>query len=37
MSEVRNYRDLLVWQWAMDIAVGAYELSREFPKANSSA
>jgi four helix bundle protein len=32
MSEVRNYRDLLVWQRAMDIAAATYELSRHFPK-----
>lgn len=32
MSEVRNYRDLLVWQRAMDIAAATYELSRNFPK-----
>ena len=32
MSEVRNYRDLLVWQRAMDIAEATYELSRRFPR-----
>lgn len=32
MSEVRSYRDLLVWQRAMDLAVGAYALSRNYPR-----
>ena len=32
MSEVRNYRDLLVWQRAMDIAAATYELRRRFPR-----
>lgn len=31
MSEVRSYRDLLVWQRAMDLALGIYALSRSFP------
>lgn len=28
----RNYRDLLVWQKAMDVVVECYALCREFPK-----
>ena len=32
MSEVRSYRDLRVWQRAMDIAVATYELTRHYPK-----
>ena len=28
----RNYRDLIVWRKAMDLVVGAYELTRVFPK-----
>lgn len=32
MAEVRSYRDLLVWQQAMDLAVGIYDLSRAWPK-----
>jgi len=32
VSEVRSYRDLLVWQRAMDLAVGAYALSRNYPR-----
>jgi len=31
MPEVRSYRDLLVWQRAMDIAVDTYALSRKYP------
>ena len=31
MSEVHSYRDLLVWQRAMDIAVDTYALSRKYP------
>lgn len=32
MSEVRSYRDLLVWRRAMDVAVATYELSRLYPR-----
>ena len=32
MPEVRSYKDLLVWQRAMDIAVATYELSRRYPR-----
>ena len=32
MSEVRSYRDLLVWQRAMDIAAATYELTRTYPR-----
>jgi four helix bundle protein len=29
--EIRNYRDLEVWQRGMDIALHVYEVTREFP------
>lgn len=32
MPEVRSHRDLLVWQRAMDVAVSAYELTRQYPR-----
>ncbi len=32
MAEVRSYRDLIVWQQAMDLAVATYELTRVWPK-----
>ena len=32
MSEVRSYRDLLVWQRAMDLAADTYALSRNYPR-----
>ena len=32
MSEVRSCRDLQVWQRAMDVAVGTYELTKAYPK-----
>ena len=32
MSEVRSYRDLQVWQRAMDLAVGTYELTKAYPR-----
>ena len=32
MAEVRSYRDLLVWQRAMDLAAATYELSRVYPR-----
>ncbi|HST92425.1 MAG TPA: four helix bundle protein [Brevundimonas sp.] len=32
MPAVRSYRDLLVWQKAMEIAVATYELSRRYPR-----
>ena len=32
MSEVSSYRDLLVWQKAMDMAVATYDLTRAFPR-----
>jgi four helix bundle protein len=31
MAEVRSYRDLLVWQQAMDLAVACYELTSRWP------
>ena len=32
MPAVRSYRDLLVWQRAMDIAVSTYQLSQQYPR-----
>ena len=31
-SEVHSYRDMIVWQRAMDVAVSVYELSRTYPR-----
>lgn len=31
-SRIDSYRDLLVWQQAMDLAVSTYELTRSWPK-----
>ena len=33
MSPVRNYRDLEVWQTAIEFAVANYGLSRTFPRS----
>lgn len=30
-NEVRNYKDLIAWQKAMDLVVSCYEISRVFP------
>ena len=30
---IRSYRDLVVWQKAMELVAGVYELTRRFPKA----
>ena len=30
--EVKNYRDLLVWQKAMDLMMECYKLTEKFPK-----
>jgi four helix bundle protein len=32
MPAVQSYRDLVVWQQAMDLAALVYNLTREFPK-----
>ena len=32
MGEIRSYRDLLVWQQAMDLAVATYEATSVWPK-----
>jgi four helix bundle protein len=32
MSQVRSYRDLQVWQRAMDVAVAVYDLTRSYPR-----
>ena len=34
MSEVKSYRDLIVWQKAMELVVESYLLSRSFPEAS---
>jgi four helix bundle protein len=31
-TTIRDYRDLIVWQEAMDIAAYVYSLTREFPR-----
>lgn len=31
-SDIKSYRDLLVWQQAMDLAVLCYSLTRPFPR-----
>ena len=31
-ADIKSYRDLLVWQQAMDLAVLCYKLSKKFPK-----
>ena len=31
-SDIKSYRDLLVWQQAMDLAVLCYSLTRSFPR-----
>jgi four helix bundle protein len=30
--EIKSYKDLLVWQQAVDLAVSCYKLSKKFPK-----
>ena len=32
MSKINSFRDLLVWQKAMDLAVRCYDVSRRMPK-----
>jgi four helix bundle protein len=32
MRSVRSFRDLIVWQRSVELAVVVYELTREFPK-----
>ena len=32
MAEISSYRDLIVWQQAMDLAVATYEATRQWPK-----
>lgn len=32
MSRMRSYRDLQVWQRAMDVAVAVYDLTRGYPR-----
>jgi four helix bundle protein len=31
-ADIKSYRDLLVWQQAMDLAVSCYKFSKKFPK-----
>jgi four helix bundle protein len=35
MSEVKSYRDLIVWQKAMELVVESYLLSEKLPKSES--
>jgi four helix bundle protein len=37
MAEIRNYRDLIVWQKAVDLVADAYRLSDRFPKTEEFA
>ena len=32
MGQISSYRDLLVWQQAMDLAVATYKATRSWPK-----
>lgn len=32
MTKISSYRDLLVWQQAMDLAVAVYDASRDWPR-----
>src|SRR5438552_2056356 len=32
MARIRSYRDLIVWQKAVDFAVGCYRICRTFPR-----
>jgi four helix bundle protein len=36
MTTIRSFRDLLVWQKSMDLAVRCYVLARRFPKADQA-
>lgn len=31
-TKIQSYRDLIVWQRAMDLVVALYELTKKFPK-----
>jgi len=33
MGNVRSYRDLVVWQKAIELAVGCYSLTKSFPRS----
>lgn len=37
MAEIKSYRDLTVWQRAMDMTVGVYSLVKDFPPRESFA
>lgn len=37
MGEINSHRDLLVWQQAMNLAATIYEVSRSWPKEETSA
>lgn len=32
MSEIKSYKDLIIWQKGIDIAINLYELVEDFPK-----
>ena len=34
-NQIKSYKDLIVWQKAMDLAVQAYELCKQFPKTET--
>jgi len=34
-NEIKNYRDLKVWQGAMDLVIECYELVKQFPGLNN--
>jgi hypothetical protein len=33
-ADIKSYKDLLVWQQSVELAVLCYRLSRKFPKAD---
>ena len=36
MSSIKSFRDLLVWQKSMDLAVRSYDLVRKLPKSEQT-
>ncbi|WP_445453549.1 four helix bundle protein [Flavobacterium sp. 25HG05S-40] len=32
MSEIKSYKDLIIWQKGIEIAINLYELVEDFPK-----
>jgi len=33
MAQIKNYRDLIVWQKAIDLVVKVYQLTEQFPRS----